>query len=77
MEMNPNDLLKLARMPMPFGRYKGVLLVDLPERYVVWFYNQGLPEGELGRLLALLYEIKLNGLEYLFKPLKNPQPQRD
>ena len=58
-------------MPMPFGRYKGTVLIDLPEPYVVWFYNQGLPQGELGRLMAELYEIKLNGLEYLFAPLKN------
>lgn len=67
---NYEDLLKIANMTMPFGRYKGWALVDLPEPYVVWFYNQGLPSGELGRLFAQLYEIKANGLEYLFKPLK-------
>lgn len=64
------DLIKIANMKMPFGRYKGIALIDLPEPYVVWFYNQGLPNGELGRLLALLYEIKLNGLEALFAPLR-------
>lgn len=64
------DLLKIANMPMPFGRYKGRILVDLPEPYVVWFYNQGLPKGELGRLLGLLYEVRLNGLEALFDPLR-------
>jgi uncharacterized protein (DUF3820 family) len=69
--MDPQDLLKLASMRMPFGRYKDRLLIDLPERYVVWFYNEGLPDNELGRLLGLLYEIKLNGLEYLIEPLKN------
>ena len=63
-------LLKLARMPMPFGKYKGKALIDLPEDYVVWFYNKGLPNGELGDLLGLLYEIKLNGLESLVTPLK-------
>lgn len=70
--MNPDfdDLIKIANMPMPFGRFKGVALVDLPEPYVVWFHNQGYPEGELGRLLAQVYEIKLNGLEHLFEPLK-------
>jgi hypothetical protein len=68
--VDPSDLLKLARMRMPFGRYKDRFLIDLPERYVVWFYNEGLPEGEIGRLLSLLYEVKLNGLEYLITPLK-------
>ncbi|HAZ14534.1 MAG: hypothetical protein A2X86_15495 [Bdellovibrionales bacterium GWA2_49_15] len=68
---NGDDLIKLATMPMPFGKYKGQLLIDLPETYVIWFYNQGLPKNELGRLLAQLYEIKVNGLEHLFEPLKN------
>jgi len=67
---NFEDLEKIANMQMPFGRYKGYALIDLPEPYVVWFHGQGFPEGELGRLLAQLYEIKVNGLEYLFKPLK-------
>lgn len=66
------DLVKIANVEMPFGRYKGLRLVDLPEPYVVWFYNQGLPDGELGRLLGLLYEIKVNGLEDLIQPFKNP-----
>jgi uncharacterized protein (DUF3820 family) len=71
--MNPNydDLIKIANMKMPFGRYKGWALIELPEPYVVWFHNEGFPDGELGRLLAQLYEIKLNGLEYLFTPLKS------
>ncbi len=70
--MNPNfdDLLKIANMKMPFGKFKGIALIDLPEPYVVWFYSQGFPEGELGRLLGQLYEIKLNGLEHLFTPLR-------
>jgi uncharacterized protein (DUF3820 family) len=67
--METNDLLKLARMPMPYGRFKGTLLINLPEPYVVWYHSKGLPNGELGRLLGLLYEIKLNGLEYLIRPL--------
>ncbi len=67
---NPDDLLKIANMKMPFGKHKGLILIDLPEPYVVWFYGQGLPDGELGRLLAQVYEIKVNGLEYLFKDLK-------
>lgn len=68
--MQQNDLIKLATMPMPFGKYKGTVLIDLPEPYVVWFYESGLPEGQLGQLLGLLYEIKLNGLEYLVHKLK-------
>ena len=64
------QLLKLARYRMPFGKYKGLLLIDLPEPYVVWFRKQGFPKGELGVMLEILYEIKLNGLEYLFKPFR-------
>lgn len=65
-----NELVKLATTPMPFGKYKGTLLIDLPEPYVVWFHGQGFPQGQLGLLLGLLYEIKLNGLEDLVRPLK-------
>ena len=69
--INPsNDLLKLATTQMPFGKYRGTVLIDLPETYVVWFHSTGLPEGELGKLLGLLYEVKLNGLEYLVHKLK-------
>jgi uncharacterized protein (DUF3820 family) len=64
------QLLKLASYRMPFGKYKGQLLIDLPEPYVVWFSKQGFPNGELGIMLGMLYEIKLNGLEYLFKPFR-------
>lgn len=70
MEFRPDDLQKIANMKMPFGRYKDRPLIDLPEPYVVWFHGQGFPEGELGRLLAQLYEIKVNGLESLFEPLR-------
>lgn len=70
LDFKPDELLKLARMQMPFGKYKGFLLIDLPEPYVVWFYRQGLPQNELGRLMAQLYEIKLNGLEHIIEPLK-------
>lgn len=70
--MTPNydDLIKIANVKMPFGKFKGIALIDLPEPYVVWFYAQGFPDSELGRLLAQLYEIKVNGLEHLFTPLK-------
>lgn len=69
---DPSELLKLARYRMPFGKYRGWLLIDLPERYVVWFAGQGFPPGELGRMLHAVHAIKLNGLEYLFEPLRAP-----
>jgi uncharacterized protein (DUF3820 family) len=65
------QLLELAKTKMPFGKYAGRLLVDLPEHYVVWFAQKGFPKGKLGEMLAIVYEIKVNGLEYLFDPLKN------
>lgn len=65
----PDALLRLVRTKMPFGRYAGTPLIDLPEPYVVWLAGQELPAGELGTLLLEVYEIKVNGLEYLFKSL--------
>jgi uncharacterized protein len=67
---DPELFLKLAKMRMPFGKYKGSLLIDLPEPYVVWFSRKGFPEGQIGEMLRIVYEIKINGLEYLFKPLR-------
>ena len=67
---DPKLLLKLAQYKMPFGKYKDRLLIDLPEPYVVWFANKGFPKGELGMLMAIVLEIKTNGLEYLFQPLR-------
>ncbi|MGI9282193.1 MAG: DUF3820 family protein [Endozoicomonas sp.] len=64
------DLLKLARMPMPFGKYSGRVLIDLPEEYLLWFAKKGFPEGELGRLLQLALEIHIHGLTDIIKPLK-------
>jgi uncharacterized protein (DUF3820 family) len=69
-ESNHDLLRELASSRMPFGRYKGRLLIDLPEPYVVWFAGKGFPRGRLGMLMRSLYEIKVNGLEYLFEPLK-------
>ncbi len=67
---NPDLLLELVRYPMPFGKYKGRLLRELPISYLEWFAQKGFPPGKLGMLLQTLYEIKLNGLEYLLDELK-------
>lgn len=72
LEQNPEDLIALVETKMPYGKYKGLALIDLPEPYVVWYFGKGLPQGKLGRLLGLLYEIKTNGLEYLLNPLRDP-----
>ena len=68
--MNPEILKELTTTKMPFGKYKGWLISSLPEAYLVWFQAKGFPPGKLGMLLATMYEIKLNGLEYLLQPLK-------
>lgn len=62
--------LRLARARMPFGRYADCLLIDLPESYVLWFKQKGFPAGELGAMLEIVYEIKVNGLEHLFEPFR-------
>lgn len=63
-------LTELVTVRMPFGRYQGRLLCDLPEPYLVWFRQKGFPRGRLGQQLQTLYEIKSNGLEALLDPLK-------
>jgi uncharacterized protein (DUF3820 family) len=67
-ELN-DELIKLIQMRMPFGKYKGRYLIDLPEPYLVWFREKGFPPGKLGEMLASMYEIKLNGLEGMLRPL--------
>ena len=66
----PQLLLQLVEMKMPFGKYKGTILCNLPISYLEWFNRKGFPLGKLGMLLQTLYEIKMNGLEYLLEPLK-------
>jgi len=68
---NQQLLLELAKAKMPFGKYKNQYLIDLPEYYIVWFKNQGFPKGKLGNQLALVYELKLNGLEDLVRGIRN------
>lgn len=65
MEKNSQQeqLIKLANTRMPYGKYKGRYLVDLPEHYIVWYRNKGFPTGKFGEMLHLIYEIQLNGLE--------------
>ncbi len=63
-------LLKLAHTKMPFGKYKNYDLINLPEHYIVWYKNKGFPKGTLGDMMALVYELKLNGLEDLIRNLK-------
>jgi uncharacterized protein (DUF3820 family) len=64
-------LIKLANYRMPFGKYANRLLVEVPERYYIWFANKWFPEGELGEFMRMMLEIKTNGLEYLLTPLQN------
>ncbi|ARK12471.1 DUF3820 family protein [Fibrivirga algicola] len=67
---NPELLLELLQYPMPFGKYKGRLLRELPVTYLEWFSQKGFPPGKLGMLLQTLYEIRLNGLDYLLDELQ-------
>ena len=67
---NPEILLQLVRMKMPYGKYKDRLLCDLPVSYLEWFQRKGFPKGKLGELLQTIYVIKINGLESLLAPLK-------
>jgi len=68
--ITPQVLDELVSVRMPFGKYKDRILCDIPEHYLVWFHQKGFPSGKLGVLLSTLYEIKLNGLEYLLKPIR-------
>lgn len=68
--MNPEDLERLANMPMPFGKHKGTVIMDLPGNYLAWFAREGFPNGEIGRLLAVMLEIDHNGLKPLLQPLR-------
>lgn len=68
--MNPEHLQKLVTTVMPYGKYKGRLIADLPGNYLNWFAREGFPPGELGRLLALMQELDHNGLSSLLAPLR-------
>lgn len=68
--MNPQDLEKLVTREMPYGKYQGRLIADLPGPYLAWFARKGFPAGEIGRLLALMHELDHNGLSGLLQPLR-------
>ncbi|WP_036301536.1 DUF3820 family protein [Methylotenera sp. L2L1] len=68
--MNPEDLQRLVTLAMPYGKYKGRLIADLPGNYLNWFAREGFPSGDLGRLLQLMQEIDHNGLSQLLDPLR-------
>lgn len=71
--MNPEDLERLVALKMPFGKYQGRLIADLPGNYLTWFAREGFPPGEIGRLLELMHEIDHNGLRDLLRPLRSPR----
>ncbi len=71
--MNPEDLERLVTLKMPFGKYQGRLIADLPGNYLTWFAREGFPPGEIGRLLELMHEIDHNGLRDLLRPLRSPR----
>lgn len=68
--MNPEMLERLVRVPMPYGKYKGRLIADLPGNYLNWFAREGFPKGEIGQLLALMQELDHNGLSGLLEPIR-------
>ncbi|APY09789.1 hypothetical protein BWZ22_00355 [Seonamhaeicola sp. S2-3] len=68
-------LLKLAHTKMPYGKYKDRYLIDLPEYYVVWYHRKGFPKNKLGDMLTTVYELKVNGLEYLVRNIKKEYPR--
>ncbi len=75
MDDQQKQLIKLANTKMPYGKYEGKYLIDLPEYYVVWIQNNRLPKGELGEQIKLIYELKLNGLEELIRNIKKHYPK--
>lgn len=70
---DPQALIDLANTTMPFGKYAGRYLVNLPENYLLWFKKEGFPKGTLGERMAAVCEIQANGLEHLLRPLCSPQ----
>ncbi len=63
-------LIEVSKMRMPYGKYKGRFLIDLPEHYIVWYHNKGFPKGKMGQMLGLVYELQLNGLEDMIREIR-------
>ena len=74
-ELNQDFLIQLAHAKMPYGKYQDRYLIDLPEHYIVWYRNKGFPRGKLGQQLLQVYELKLNGLEYIVRDIKKNFPK--
>ncbi len=70
-DLHPEVLRELISTPMPYGKYAGYAIADVPEHYLLWIAREGFPKGKLGQLLALMYEIRVNGLEKLLAPLRH------
>lgn len=75
MEQDKQELIKLANTKMPFGKYEGRFLIDLPEYYLVWYKQKGFPKGKLGEQMALVFELQLNGLEDLVRNIRKQFPK--
>ena len=71
MQADRNKLIELAKYKMPFGKYKGEFLVDIPEYYYTWFRQKGFPKGKLGDLMMQMHDIKINGLEDLIHKIRD------
>lgn len=76
MEPNTQVLMDLFEVKMPFGKYAGRYIADLPEHYLTWFASKGFPSGKLGVLLHTMYEIQLNGLGYLLVPIRKMKAEQ-
>ena len=76
MDIQPNhkELLDLARAKMPFGKYEGRFLSDLPEYYIIWYRQKGFPTGKLGKQMEQVYELKLNGMEQILRNIRSKYP---
>jgi len=68
-------LIDLSHTRMPYGKYEGRFLIDLPEYYVVWYHNKGFPKGKLGEMLTTVYELKVNGLEHIVRNIQQQFPK--